>query len=441
MITDYRKYLLVGPSCSGKSVLLASILSNLEKDPASIWPNFKQDTGLSFKVCKYGDDVAPFPYERILGEVAQKGEWPEPTTDISAVRIQGTYPGNRLMRVKHRIIRDFVDIPGELFADFAGSERADGKKASYADWSDAILAHFPLAADESSQKAMSDYETLLNRSPTPDENEIVDNYQAMMKGARQRSRYFISPASLVTRESAHQKDFPDNYAPLPHSFRTRHPELTKIFDQRFQRYQKEVTMPLRKQIAQADGVILAVDVGWILNGGMAVFRDQHRLMQEFGHYLSHFDGWVKNLWSMAERTLLRKKGSYGRLRSIVLCGTKLDTYRPEDRSLALEALIRVLTEPVRTGSGNRIKISYTACSGIQAARIDKDKPGYLKGRIDDVEASMQPSPLPMKWPDNDWNGTDYQFGINFEPFLPQNMLSPPAQINLKQLIEQLEGNQ
>ena len=439
MITDYRKYLLVGPSCSGKSVLLASIVSNLEKDPAQIWPNFKGEDGLSFKACKYGNDVAPFPYQRILGEVAQKGEWPDPTTNISAVRMEGTYPGNRLKRIRHRIIRDFVDIPGELFADFAGSERSHGKDANYEDWSDAILAEFPLAADTPSQKAMKDYEVLLKRNPPPAAEEIVENYQAMMQEARQRFRYFISPATLITRESDYAKDFSDNYAPLPHAFRVKHTEIRAVFAERFKRYQKQVTRPLRQQIAQADGVILPVDVGWILGGGMAVFRDQYRLMEEFGHYLGHFDGWLKNLCSRAERLLMLKKGTHGRLRCVALCGTKLDTYRPADRSLVLEDLIKVLTNPVRTGAGARINVTYTACSGMKAARTDKDDPDTLKGRVGGEEATMQPSALPDKWPHNDWNRADYTFGTDFEPFLPQNMLHPPPQINIQQLLQQLES--
>lgn len=439
MITDYRKYLLVGPSCSGKSVLLASIVSNLEKEPAKIWPNFKHGDGLSFKACKYGNDVAPFPYQRILGEVAQRGEWPEPTTDISAVRIEGTYPGNRLKRFKHRIIRDFVDIPGELFADFAGSERAHGKDASYEDWSDAILADFPLAADAPSQNAIKDYEVLLKRNPSPTAEEIVETYQARMREARQRFRYFISPATLITRESNYGNNFPDNYAPLPHAFRVNHTEITKTFEERYKRYQKQVTRPLRRQISQADGVILPVDVGWILSGGMAMFRDQHRLMQEFGHYLGHFDGWFKNLCSRGERLLMLKKGTHGLLRCVALCGTKMDTYRRSDRSLILEDLIRVLTNPVRTGAGARINITYTACSGIKAARTDKDNPDLLKGRVDGKEETMQPSALPDKWPHDDWNRGDYRFGTIFEPFLPQNMLHPPPQINIKRLLQQLES--
>ena len=441
MITDYRKYLLIGPSCSGKSVLLASLISNLEKKPEEIWPGWEKGSGLSFKAYKYGEDLAPFPYERILNEVAQRGEWPGPTADISAIRLVGTYSGSRLKRVKHRIIRDFVDIPGEQFADFAGSGKADGKDTSYEDWSDAILENFPLGADKLSIKAVKSYEALLKQDPLATEGEILEGYQEMMKEARERFRYFISPATLVTRESSSEEGFPDNFAPIPHAFRARYADIKKVFVQRFKCYQKEVVRPLRQQIAQADGVIVPVDVGWILGGGMAVFRDQHRLLQEFGHYLRHAEGWFKSFRSLARRRLGLMVGSSGRLRSIVLCGTKYDTYLLEDRSERLEELVKIFTQPVRAGANHgRVKVEYAVCSGMQAARTEDNYPDTLFGRIDDKEDSMNPSPLPEEWPAENWNPDQYIFGTKFEPILPQTMLYPPKQINLRQVLEKLENS-
>ena len=439
MITDYRKYLLIGPSCSGKSVLLASLISHLEKEPENIWPGSELN-GLSFRACRNENGLAPFPYERILNEVAHQGDWPEPTTDISAIRVVGTYPGSRLKHLKHRIVRDFVDIPGELFADFAGGGKTDGKDTSYEDWSDFIIEHFPLGSDPLSIEAINSYNQLLKREAQATEEEILQSYKRMMLEARDRYRYFISPATLVTRENDAERDFPDNFAPIPHAFRTKYPNIVSLFSKRYKDYQKKVVHPLRRQIAQADGVIVPVDVAWILGGGMAVFRDQYRLLEELGEYLCNLDSWFKNLWSRARR-LGPKTGSTGRLRCILLCGTKLDIYRREDRSERLEDLVRIFTCPVRRGADQaRIKVQYAVCSGLQAARTDRNNPGSLIGRVHGNTTSMYPSPLPERWPADDWEPGQYSFGTKFDPILPQNMLYPPQQINMDQILDHLESS-
>ncbi len=443
MITDYRKYLLIGPSSSGKSVLLASLISNLEKEPSKIWPGKMETSGgkLSFKVRKYGEGLAPFPYDRILSEVAHKGDWPQSTTGISGIRLEGKYSGSRWRHWKDRIIRDFVDIPGELFADFAGVGKTAGKDADYEDWSDGMLEHFSMPSDPESIRAMKDYESLLKRdkaATAATAGEIVGAYQRMMLDARNRYRYFISPATLVTRESVAGSDFPDSFAPIPHALRNRYEGVIREFKAEFDRYQEIVVRPLRQQIAQADGVIVPVDVSWILAGGMAVFCDQRRLLEEFGYYLGHLDSWLQHARSLAER-LVFHKGSRGRLRSVVVCGTKLDVYRGEDRSGRLEDLVRIFTRPIRNGATHaNVNVSYTACSGMQAARIDTKNPDLLRGRVDGREETMQPSSLPELWPADCWEKGQYIFGTKFEPILPQNMLYPPDAINLGHVLQLLE---
>jgi predicted YcjX-like family ATPase len=436
MFVDKKKYLLIGPSSSGKSVLLASIISNLENTPEKFWPDYPKDASLTFRWTKSGSKLPTFPIERILNEMAQRASWPEQTIDMSDIRLEGTWTRGKL---KKKIIRDFVDIPGEMFADFAGSKGAVGSKIGFADWSDAILGSFPIPEDSESRAAIKKYEEMLKNATLSNTDQIVQTYKSMMKEALLRYRYFISPSTIVTNQAQTAAEYPDNFAPLPHFFRERNSEIKDIFSKEFEIYQKKIVEPLRKQILQADGIIAPVDVAWILQSGMATLLDQTQLLKEFGNYLANLRNWwsiffgpLVNLIPIGERQ--------GELKNIVICGTKLDIFKEEDRENRLDYLIKTLTNTLRNGAGKAgIKVSHTRVSAILSGSPVKGKPGILRGRIYGKETEISPTALPEEWPDAAWDTKNYTFGTDFDPLMHRNGLVAPKSTNLKILIEKLEN--
>ena len=436
MLQDYRKYLIIGPKCSGKSVLLASLVDWLIKRPERILP---ADGGLwRQRWVRPCPGLGPFPLDRILDGAREAGAWPLKTNEMSGLRF--TAQRDRAWGLPPQtVVRDFVDVPGERFADFLGSE-AEGRYQSFEGWSRSVLETFPRGSDPASGEALGRYEALLQRTPAASAKELADFYrEEVLAPAASRYRYLLTPSTALPDEDGagdRGELFPDRFAPLPMRYEKGHETTRGEFSALFEEYQKTVVHPLRRMIYQADGLVLTVDLSWILAAGASLLPDQLTLLRAFASYLRSMDTWMKTLHRLLLHPFAPASGP-GRLRSIVLCGTKGDVFLPEDLSRVEDLLETFYRDVANAVPADRIAVRRAVVSAMRASHLKEDKPHLLFGWRNGREVEARPSRVPAQWPD-DWKEGSYTFGVGFEPRVPRNGLYPPRQQNLAQLFRYLE---
>ncbi|MBC2604202.1 YcjX family protein [Puniceicoccus vermicola] len=422
-VSRYRRIVTVGPRHSGKSVLLSSILDHLRKNPDRFLGTNEGWT--SHSVHPYPADLPEIPLDRILREASEEALWPEITVKPAALRFRAAHP----KPWKRDLTLDFIDFPGENIADFLGA-------GDYESWSNAIFNLYPDHLDPDSVKGITNLREMIGKNSPA--QEIADHYAQMMIEATRRGRYLTSPATLCTRvfEPDHRVANED-FAPVPTSLQTTTSETGSYFGEKFRQYHEQRIRPLERLLAEADALVIPIDVGWILSGGPPLLRDQHALLSAIGSLLARIDTIWSRMASFLGRSFTPLDDAFfpGRLRSVVLCATKIDLFRPEDRSL-LEDLVRRIAEPIFRGAGlHGIKVLFTACSAIRSTTDHESKPGYLRGFRSGQPVEIAPPKLPDEWPDR-WDPKDYQFP-RLDPRVSRHGLYPPAHIHLDRLVRSI----
>ncbi len=427
---NYRKYVFIGPKCSGKTVLLASLIDNLRKNHE----HFLREAEYSaLEVMETPKKWTKFPLDQILSGIANSADWPNQTYEPNAIRIKAT-PKSFFNRT---LTRDFIDLPGELFSDFLGSN-PESALQTFESWSNAILEKFPLHEDEPSKKDIDGYCAIFKRKEPPSADELIQHYHDILKaGVENRYRYLCSPSTILNHGNGwySNETIPDKFAPLPHRFGSVFDGLRNQFKDEFERYQKSIINPLRELLGQADAVIIPVDVSWMLSAGMATFHDQRNLSQALAIYLKQLQGFLQlfystNRWLGGEGATVLKR--------VVICGTKLDVFAPECRS-HLESLVRDFTKDISNSAGlAKVDVKYTTCSAMVSCRPVEGKSHLLKGYVNGERQEFKPTPLPKTWPEF-WQQGEYRFADHFDPRLAKNLLYPPLHHNLEDLMNILES--
>ena len=425
-ISRYRRIVAIGPRHSGKSVLLASILDHLRKDPGNFLAS--GDRWIRHGVERYPGDLPPIPLDRILREAAEEALWPEITVSPSALRFRATHE----RPWKRDLVLDFIDFPGEAVADFLGG-------GSYDDWSEAVFAHFPDDLDPESVEGLRAYRAALSKAEDDTGTEaLAARFADLMVEATRRGRYLTTPSVLCSRVFEDTPSGPKaDFAPVPLDLASRLPRTRAEFARRFADYRRDQVLPLESLLADADALVLPIDVGWILSGGPSVLRDQHALLSAVGALLERIDSVWNRLGSFLGRSLTPLDDSLfpGRLRSVVLCATKIDLFRPADRSL-LDDLIRRLAEPVLRGAGaHGLRVLNTACAAVRSSTDAPGADGRIRGYRGGEALDVLPPALPEQWPDR-WNPADFRFP-RLDPRVSRNGLYPPAHIHLDRIVRSI----
>tara|TARA_R100000027_G_scaffold65118_1_gene59282 strand:+ start:239 stop:1468 length:1230 start_codon:yes stop_codon:yes gene_type:complete len=409
--------------------MLASILDHLRKDPDRFLGT--DERWVSHRIEEYPGEFPGFPLDRILREASEDALWPDITLSPAAIRFRAEHP--KLW--KRDLVLDFVDFPGENVADFLG----DG---SFRGWSNSIASLFPDSLDPLSEEGIKEYRELLSRADTAAQiDDAASLYSNTMVEATRRGRYLTSPASLCSRIFNPGGRTPwEDFAPIPDLWGSEDAPAFSTFEERFQNYRKEKILPLERLLAEADALILPIDIGWILSGGPPLLRDQHALLSAVGGLLSRIDTLWNRISSFLGRSMTPIDDSKfpGRLRSVVLCATKIDQFRPSDRSL-LEDLVRKIAEPIFRGAGlHSIQVLFTACSAIRSTTDNPDRPDYVNAYRNGEPIEVLPPKLPEEWPEN-WNPADFRFP-RLDPRVSRHGLHPPAQIHLDRMLRSIIGS-
>ena len=147
---------IIGDANSGKTVLLTSMLWNLEANNLALGEKRAKPT--SIEVCKLKKRASAhsFNYEDNKLKLKRKNDWPAKTVgDYSLAQCAYDLPG---LSLRHKVT--FVDIPGERLADVAIWENS-----SYSDWSEILLNQWK--SSEIYTECLADFMALLSFEQMP----------------------------------------------------------------------------------------------------------------------------------------------------------------------------------------------------------------------------------------------------------------------------------
>ena len=443
MFTNYQKIVFVAPRSSGKTVLMAALADAINQNPNLICPQNKD-----FRNARISKCPGPFNYfqfERVLDTISHHGSWPAQTLDNQAIRLELHSQGTPFNQFCHRYIRDFVDIPGERFADLLGSAKAyNAAQPTYEDWSDAVGELFPKLGDRTTAQLFQEFENSLLAENNLDPEHIVSHYRDIVLKTifkdgdtlSDRGRYMLTPSTILSRVWSKSEDFPDAFAPLPEKTRQRNPALCFAMKQQYDAYQKKIIEPVQRQLKQADVVVIPVDIAWLLSSQPAVFNDQISLINSIGSYLDHTNGRLKNVTAFAQR-LFMNEGSNGKLKKVILCATKIDLFRSSDWERAADLLAQITAHARRTTNFGGAQLEHISCAAIKAAEPHPHDSSKVVGLVNGQREEFQPSELPAEWPSN-WMYNDFSFPIRFQPHIAQHRAVGMSHVNLEQLIRSIE---
>jgi predicted YcjX-like family ATPase len=241
-----------------------------------------------------------------FAKAMQTGQWPRKTVDVSAYTCR--FSTNRNWDwVEHQV--EFLDWPGERVADVVMYNR------DFAEWSDRLLEYWEVS-DPSYRQHVAPYLATLQQR-TLAEKSILAEYRLAMARLILDYNPLISPSTyLVGRDgnklsgkSAEQLadkgisglNADSQFAPLSKEARQRQPDLSAIFSQRYNEYQKQIVDRLFNALKHCNRLIVLVDIPSILASGHNRLNDNYEMVDEMlkglGTSASKAKGIVKGLYN------------------------------------------------------------------------------------------------------------------------------------------------
>ena len=383
-------------------------------------------------------DLPAFPFAQARAALAApEPRWPEPTTSLSALRLELRYGIKGALRRRlgpHRsLILMIIDYPGEWLLDLPLLEQ------SYEAWSIATLdlaeapPRAPLAEEWRRFLATLDPAA----PPAPDQTAwAVILYTEYLKrcqreaglGLLQPGR-FTMPAEAAAGELLQFCPLPSGPAP-PGSLRD-------LMRHRYDRYCAEVVAPFyRDHFSRFDRQIVLVDLLSTLNRGPACFADlQATLDMVMRSFRYGSSGLLARLFRPRIDTLL-------------FAASKADHVAHNQHNnlrLLLERLVADAAARARFEGITPTFVSLAAHRSTDVVRTEHHGQvlSCVRGRLkdDDRETVLFPGEIPADLPSEE----DWQAGrFRFRDFAPRRLrldgAGPPQHIRLDQALETLIGD-
>ena len=430
-----RKIAITGTARSGKTVFLTSLLWQLKEFNNSEFDLHKLRKEVKIRRFRHVSlsSNEDFPFYKYRNRLAQSREWPVKTTDVHRSRCEfrrsdwTRFPTQQL---------DFLDFPGERIADAAIATYDD-----FGDWSNHMLRYF---------KDRADYSEVANQFLREVESTDLSADEATRAYRQTLARFFldckplISPSVFLLDEKGNEATYKpledlaaericglderSQFAPLPESVRKANKKLAKEMRRHYRRYRKNLVIPLFREVANSDSLIVLVDIPSLLVGGVERYNDNRQIVLDLADVVAGtaIGGRLKRMFRLDS------------LRRVAFVAAKADLVAPNDlKNGRLRFLLKRMTEQVEDILPVKVDIEWFVCSACHSTRpgntesmlIGAPKPGYPEP----VETEFSVSPLPEKWPD-DWGVHDYKFYPVY-PNTARLFDKPPDHKNLDQVFE------
>lgn len=430
---------VTGIAGGGKTVFMTSLIWQLAEFADA---DFKVGNNVEFTGFRelrprreYG---AMFPFERFRDFMAKKQTWPAKTIDCSHYAFEVNRSDKLLF--KQRI--HLFDFPGERIADAAIVAYRD-----YADWSKHMLNYW---ADHSDyQEAIAPYIALFDE-PEVTYEELVHAYKLALGRLILGYHPLISPSTFLLDTKGQQADattagmlaatryagLPNaEFCPLPEGLGSRLNSIGRQMSHHYRAYRQRVALPVFRELAACDRLVILLDIPYLLNGGVGRYTDNRQILLDFFDSLRSDSRMGKLLYRIIK--LWRKP-----LSKVAFVASKADMVHPDDvHNGRLEGLLRQMTR--RTiGQMSGVDIGWFACAACHSSRRGT-RPHHLIAALDydnpeRKEMEFAVPEVPATWPDN-WTAGDFRFH-HFYPQTVPNIQTPPKHLGLDLVFDFITGS-
>lgn len=425
---------ITGIAGGGKTVFMTSLIWQLAEFADA---DFKVGKNIQFTGFRELDTRREyggvFPFERFRDFMAKKKAWPAKTTDSSHYAFE-VRRSDHILR-KQRVY--LFDFPGERIAD-----AAIVAFRNYEDWSRHMLNYW---ADHSDyQQAIAPYMELLEQ-PGVTYNELVFGYKLALGRLILGYHPLISPSTFLLDTTGQQAegDTPEalaatrlaglpgaEFCPLPEGLGSRLNAIGRRMANHYRNYRQRVALPVFKELAQCDRLVILVDIPYLLNGGVGRYNDNRQILLDFIDTLrfdSSLGAQIMRIIKIWRRPLSR----------IAYVASKADMVHPDDVANGrLENLLRQMTNRT-VNLMSKVKLDWFTCSACHSSRRGA-KPNHLIAALDynnpeHKEMEFEVPPLPESWP-NDWHAGDFRY-YHFYPQTVPNIQTPPKHKGLDKIFD------
>ena len=428
-----RKIAITGIASGGKTVFLTSLLWQLKEFKDSEFYLPKKVEIDRFRDVSLRGDNSKFPFRRYQDALAREHRWPGKTTDIHHFRCEFGRSDRRWFK-KQQL--DFLDFPGERIADAAIAAHAD-----FDDWSDHMFDYFSDRADcsEAADQFLRKVE-----SANLSADEATQAYRRTLACFVLDYKPLISPSVFLLDEKGNKAtykpledlaaericglDEQSQFAPLPESVRKANKTLAKEMRRYYQRYRKKLVIPLFREVANSDSLIVLVDIPSLLVGGVERYNDNRQIVLDLADVVA----------GTAVGGRLKRMFGLDSFRRIAFVAAKADLVAPNDlKNGRLRSLLRQMTEQAEDLLPRKVDIAWFVCSACRSTRSGNAEDMLIGTPLSDnperLEKEFPVSPLPESWP-GDWGFQDYQFP-EVHPKTVRNLQQPPEHRGLDRVFD------
>ena len=441
--TAERRIGILGPSWSGKTILMTSLINHLKvQNPSHFHIGSKKSPSAhirKFTPLPPGDGWLEFEYEKFRERLVHR-RWPRKTHDHSVYTCQFERTDWKIYDVMLKL----YDLPGERINDFAMLRKGSD---TFASWSDNFFKR--VDRDITYADRFESYLKKINE-PTVDEEQILLTYKATLARLRQSYKPYRTPSTF---DLDRQGETPardrspeqlalervvglgkgDEFAPLPATVRLRLPAVAEKFSLRFDRYCREMVEPLVETMRSCHSLIIMVDVLQILASDTGTRNDYQELIRDMLRALDPKESFLSKGFRKLGEAFLPHQLRPGWISRIAFVTPKSDLVHPDDRN-RLKHLLRAMVErDARDLDG--VTCDFFNVAAVQAARKveGSEAKRLLMGStmLDGDGRLIEPgdqlkyhvSPLPDDWPSH-WKVGDYSFPSVYPQIPPLHDRAP-----------------
>lgn len=306
---------LIGQFAAGKSVLLTSLINHLEfHRPGRFSLNHADPQPELYRFQAHGSGNGwkqrrgweYFNYLRCRDGLV-KGRFPDktgmPEEFVCTFRRSDRWPV-----IQYRL--RFFDIPGERLADASIAEK------TFSNWSQQML--FQLQSDDRFRHCSKEFCDLVDSTEPLDEQRLITEYKRTLARLISQYRPYITPSTFLLDPQGEQAEpgTPEEMAacrvsglegaefvPLSLKAQQANPDLARTFRNRYQRYRKEIVLPIFRALGHCDSLIVLVDVLTILAGNPGMLDDNNGMLEDLLTAIGADGGLLNRLQKLAAAPL------------------------------------------------------------------------------------------------------------------------------------------
>jgi uncharacterized protein len=442
---------IVGPSWSGKTVFLTSLINHLQHQEPSLFPFGKKGTRIrQFTELPTEYGWPPFPYSEFRNRIVNR-VWPAKTTD----RAQYACRFERTDWNFTDVIMRFYDLPGERINDIAMVQRYGD---SYESWSDHVIQR--LRNDIDYLDHFTNFFKHLD-NPHSEEMDIVRAYRIGLARLWLAYKPYLTPSTfqldlkgtpckgtdpeVIARERHSGLSDKEEFVPLPADVRAKRPDLVAKFSERFLRYRDGVVAPWVDALKSCHGLVVMVDVLEILAAGHGMYNDIHALLKDLFQTLRLDNNPLKRTLGTLSDVFLPHFMRPAWVKRVAFVAPKADRAHPRDR-MNIGRLLHELTRKFADdldGDGitcQTFRVASVVSTEMHTTPTNERK--LLGSTLYDAQGKrlapgekhvFSVSPVPENWP-KEWKQGEFVYPEVY-PDIPARMAAVPMQEGLAEVFD------